>query len=74
MYGNKEENVMNKKEGDYSDIRSLQGQPLYPGDQGDTIGPHSDADGHSSKGSKESEKEAQSRLARKKSQRKLIII
>uniref|UniRef100_A0A2N9G9Y0 Uncharacterized protein n=1 Tax=Fagus sylvatica TaxID=28930 RepID=A0A2N9G9Y0_FAGSY len=65
MYGNKEENVMNKKEDDHSDIRSLQGQPLYPSDQGDTIGPHSDADGHSSKGSKESEKEAQSPISKK---------
>ena len=65
MYGNKEENVMNKKEDDHSDIRCLQGQPLYPGDQGDTIGPHSDADGHSLKGSKESEKEAQSPISKK---------
>uniref|UniRef100_A0A2N9H2C3 Retrotransposon gag domain-containing protein n=1 Tax=Fagus sylvatica TaxID=28930 RepID=A0A2N9H2C3_FAGSY len=65
MYGNKEENVMNKKEDDHSDIRSLQGQPLYPSDQGDTIEPHSDADGHSSKGSKESEKEAQSPISKK---------
>ena len=65
MYGNKEENVMNKKEDDHSDIRCLQGQPLYPGDQGDTIGPHFDADGHSSKGSKESEKEAQSPISKK---------
>jgi hypothetical protein len=65
MYGNKEENVMNKKEDDHSDIRSLQGQPLYPSDQGDTIGPHSDADGHSLKGNKESEKEAQSPISKK---------
>jgi hypothetical protein len=65
MYGNKEENVMNKKEDDHSDIRSLQGQPLYPGDQGDAIGPHFDADGHSSKGNKESEKEAQSPISKK---------
>jgi hypothetical protein len=65
MYGNKEENVVNKKEDDHSDIRSLQGQALYPGDQGDTIGPHFDADGHSSKGSKESEKEAQSPISKK---------
>uniref|UniRef100_A0A2N9EYK4 Retrotransposon gag domain-containing protein n=1 Tax=Fagus sylvatica TaxID=28930 RepID=A0A2N9EYK4_FAGSY len=50
MYGNGEENVMNKKEDDHSDIRSLQGQPLYPSNQGDTIEPHSDVDGHSSKG------------------------
>uniref|UniRef100_A0A2N9FGQ3 Uncharacterized protein n=1 Tax=Fagus sylvatica TaxID=28930 RepID=A0A2N9FGQ3_FAGSY len=42
MYGNGEENVMNKKEDDHSDIRSLQGQPLYPSNQGDTIEPHSD--------------------------------
>uniref|UniRef100_A0A2N9FY45 Uncharacterized protein n=1 Tax=Fagus sylvatica TaxID=28930 RepID=A0A2N9FY45_FAGSY len=49
MYGNGEENVMNKKEDDHSDIRSLQGQPLYPSNQGDTIEPHSDVDGHSSK-------------------------
>jgi hypothetical protein len=65
MYGNGEENVMNKKEDDHSDIRSLQGQPLYPGDQGGTIGPHFDANGHSSKGSKESEKEAQSLISKK---------
>uniref|UniRef100_A0A2N9IDU2 Retrotransposon gag domain-containing protein n=1 Tax=Fagus sylvatica TaxID=28930 RepID=A0A2N9IDU2_FAGSY len=65
MYGNGEENVMNKKEDDHSDIRSLQGQPLYPSNQGDTIEPHSDADGHSSKGSKESEKEAQSPISKK---------
>uniref|UniRef100_A0A2N9H799 Uncharacterized protein n=1 Tax=Fagus sylvatica TaxID=28930 RepID=A0A2N9H799_FAGSY len=65
MYGNKEENVMNKKEDDHSDIRSLQGQPLYPSNQGDTIEPHSDVDGHSSKGSKESEKEAQSPISKK---------
>jgi hypothetical protein len=38
MYGNGEENVMNKKEDDL-DIRSLQGQPLYPSNQGDTIEP-----------------------------------
>uniref|UniRef100_A0A2N9J8M4 Uncharacterized protein n=1 Tax=Fagus sylvatica TaxID=28930 RepID=A0A2N9J8M4_FAGSY len=60
-----EENVMNKKEDDHSDIRSLQGQPLYPSNQGDTIEPHSDVDGHSSKGSKESEKEAQSPISKK---------
>uniref|UniRef100_A0A2N9I014 Retrotransposon gag domain-containing protein n=1 Tax=Fagus sylvatica TaxID=28930 RepID=A0A2N9I014_FAGSY len=65
MYGNGEENVMNKKEDDHSDIRSLQGQPLYPSNQGDTIEPHSDVDGHSSKGSKESEKEAQSPISKK---------
>jgi hypothetical protein len=65
MYDNKEENVVNKKEDDHSDIRSLQGQPLYLGDQGDTIGPHFDADGHSSKGRKESEKEAQSPISKK---------
>jgi hypothetical protein len=65
MYGNREENVMNKKEDDHSDIRSLQGQPLYPSNQGDTIEPHSDVDGHSSKGSKESEKEAQSPISKK---------
>jgi hypothetical protein len=65
MYGNGEENVMNKKEDDHSDIRSLQGQPLYPSNQGDTIEPHSDADGHSSKGSKEFEKEAQSPISKK---------
>ena len=65
MYGNREENVMNEKEDDCSDIRSLQGQPLYHSDRGDTIGPHSDTDGHSSKGSKESEKEAQSPISRK---------
>uniref|UniRef100_A0A2N9ITL6 Retrotransposon gag domain-containing protein n=1 Tax=Fagus sylvatica TaxID=28930 RepID=A0A2N9ITL6_FAGSY len=58
-------NVMNKKEDDHSDIRSLQGQPLYPSNQGDTIEPHSDVDGHSSKGSKESEKEAQSPISKK---------
>uniref|UniRef100_A0A2N9FN68 Retrotransposon gag domain-containing protein n=1 Tax=Fagus sylvatica TaxID=28930 RepID=A0A2N9FN68_FAGSY len=44
MYGNGEENVMNKKEDDHSDIRSLQGQPLYPSNQGDTIEPHSDVE------------------------------
>uniref|UniRef100_A0A2N9G9Z8 Uncharacterized protein n=1 Tax=Fagus sylvatica TaxID=28930 RepID=A0A2N9G9Z8_FAGSY len=65
MYGNGEENVMNKKEDDHSDIRSLQGQPLYPSNQGDTIEPHSDVDGHSSKGSKEFEKEAQSPISKK---------
>jgi hypothetical protein len=65
MYGNREENVMNKKEDDHSDIRSLQGQPLYPSNQGDTIEPHSDVDGHSLKGSKESEKEAQSPISKK---------
>lgn len=65
MYGNREENVMNKKEDDHSDIRSLRGQPLYPSNQGDTIEPHSDIDGHSSKGSKESEKEAQSPISKK---------
>ena len=65
MYGNKEENVMNKKEDDHSDIRCLQGQPLYPSNQGDTIETHSDVDGHSSKGSKESEKEAQSPISKK---------
>jgi hypothetical protein len=65
MYGNGEENVMNKKEDDHSDIRSLQGQPLYPSNQGDTIEPHSDVDGHSSKGSEEFEKEAQSPISKK---------
>ena len=65
MYGNREENVMDKKEDDHSDIRTLQGQPLYPSNQGDTIEPHSDVDGHSSKGSKESEKEAQSPISKK---------
>jgi hypothetical protein len=65
MYGNGEENVMNKKEDNHSDIRSLQGQPLYPSNQGDTIEPHSDVDGHSSKGSKEFEKEAQSPISKK---------
>uniref|UniRef100_A0A2N9IGJ5 Retrotransposon gag domain-containing protein n=1 Tax=Fagus sylvatica TaxID=28930 RepID=A0A2N9IGJ5_FAGSY len=65
MYGNGEENVMNKKEDDHSDIRSLQGQPLYPSNQGDTIEPHSDVDGHSSKGSEEFEKEAQSLISKK---------
>uniref|UniRef100_A0A2N9FC02 Uncharacterized protein n=1 Tax=Fagus sylvatica TaxID=28930 RepID=A0A2N9FC02_FAGSY len=43
MYGNGEENVMNKKEDDHLDIRN----------------------GHSSKGSKESEKEAQSPISKK---------
>uniref|UniRef100_A0A2N9EKQ8 Retrotransposon gag domain-containing protein n=1 Tax=Fagus sylvatica TaxID=28930 RepID=A0A2N9EKQ8_FAGSY len=61
MYGN----VMNKKEDDHSDIRSLQGQPLYPSNQGDTIEPHFDIDGHSSKGSEEFEKEAQSPISKK---------
>jgi hypothetical protein len=65
MYGNGEENVMNKKEDDHSDIRSLQGQPLYPSNQGDTIEPHSNVDGHSSKGSEEFEKEAQSPISKK---------
>jgi hypothetical protein len=65
MYGNGEENVMNKKEDDHSDIRNLQGQPLHPSNQRDTIKPHSDVDGHSSKGSKESEKEAQSPISKK---------
>jgi hypothetical protein len=65
MYGNREENVMNKEEDDHSDIRSLQGQPLYPSNQGDTIEPHSDVDGHSSKGSEEFEKEAQSLISKK---------
>ena len=58
MYGNREENVMNKKEDDCSDIRNFQGQPLDPSDQGDTIGSHSDADRHSSKDSEEFRKEA----------------
>jgi hypothetical protein len=65
MYGNGEENVMNKKEDDHSDIRSLQGQPLHPSNQGDTIEPHFDVDGHSSKGSEEFEKEAQSPISKK---------
>jgi hypothetical protein len=65
MYGNGEENVMNKKEDDHSDIRSLQGQPSHPSNQGDTIEPHSDVDGHSSKGSEEFEKEVQSPISKK---------
>ena len=64
MYGNREENVMNKKEDDRSNIRNLQGQPLDPSNQGDTIGSHSDADGHSSKDSEESKKQAQSPISR----------
>ncbi len=55
---------MNKKKDDCSDIRNLQGQPLNPSDQGDTIGSHSDIDGHSSKDSEESKKEAQSPISR----------
>ena len=64
MYGNIEEIVMNKKEDDRSDIKNLQGQPLDPNNQGDTIGSHSDADGHSLKDSEESKKEAQSPISR----------
>jgi hypothetical protein len=64
MYGNREENVMNKKEDDHSDIKNLQGQPLDPSDQGDTIGSHSDTDRHSSKDSEKSKKEAQSPISR----------
>ena len=64
MYGNREENVMNKKEDDCSNIINFQGQPLDPSDQGDTIGSHSDADGHSSKDNEESKKEAQSSISR----------
>ncbi len=78
MYGNREENVMNKKEDDRSDIRNLQGQPLDPSDQGGTIGYHSDTDGYSSKDSEESKKKLKVRLARpsskKKSQKKLIVV
>ena len=64
MYGNIEEIVMNKKEDDRSDIKNLQGQPLDPSHQGETIGSHSGTDGHSSKDSKESKKEAQSPISR----------
>uniref|UniRef100_A0A2N9HAU6 Uncharacterized protein n=1 Tax=Fagus sylvatica TaxID=28930 RepID=A0A2N9HAU6_FAGSY len=64
MYGNREENVMNKKEDDHSDIKNLQGQPLDPSDQEDTIGSHSDTDRHSSKDSEKSKKEAQSPISR----------
>ena len=78
MYGNREENVMNKKEDDRSNIRNLQGQPLDPSNQGDTIGSHSDADGHSSKDSEESKNKLKVQLAgsssRKKSQKKLIVV
>ena len=55
---------MNKKEDDRSNIINFQGQPLDPSDQGDTIGSHSDADGHSSKDREESKKEAQSSISR----------
>ena len=49
---------------DCSNIKNLQRQPFNPSDQGDTIGSHSGTDGHSSKDSKESKKEAQSPISR----------
>jgi hypothetical protein len=65
MYGNGEENVMNKKEDDCSDIRNLQGQPLEPQrPRRYNWIPFRHADGHSSKDSEESKKEAQSPISR----------